>query len=313
MRKIIRLSIFLMAFVQTVFAVELTMTTSGSPGGVYNQLVGDICKLFNSSDDLGSCVTRSSSGSVENIERVNLGAADIGIVQSDVLLQEIQRGNADNVSPLMGMYIETVLLVVHRDSKIRGFTDLAEKRVNIGPSGSGIANTANFILEKAGINSSDFAAISTLSPFARETGNKLCTGELDAMFYVSGTPSKALHSLVASCDINLIGVPRELAEQIMAENKYFYSSVIPKGTYFGVNQIESIGVQAILIANNKKIDAKKGAEITKTLIDNMNQIKSNVKAMEFSDDKMFLGPQQLGVSLLKGAEDYYRQVGILKE
>lgn len=135
MRKIIRLSIFLMAFVQTVFAVELTMTTSGSPGGVYNQLVGDICKLFNSSDDLGSCVTRSSSGSVENIERVNLGAADIGIVQSDVLLQEIQRGNADNVSPLMGMYIETVLLVVHRDSKIRGFTDLAEKRVNIGPSG----------------------------------------------------------------------------------------------------------------------------------------------------------------------------------
>lgn len=313
MKKSIGLLVFIVVFAQQALAVDLTMTTSGSPGGVYNQLAGDICKLFNGDQALGSCITRSSSGSLENIQRVNAGQANLGIVQSDVLFQSIESGDADNVSPIMGLYMETFLLIASHDSNIQSFADLAEKRVNIGPTGSGIDKTSRFILEKAGVSTDSFSAISTLSPFARETGSRLCSGEIDAMFYVSGTPNNSLHSLLAGCKVRLIGVPKELAEQIIAENKYFYSSVIPAGTYFDIGKIESVGVQAILIANNKNVSEEKGKEITKVLLDNMSKIKSNIKAMELSDERIFLGPVQLDIAFLKGAEDYYREKGIMKE
>ncbi|WP_152810481.1 TAXI family TRAP transporter solute-binding subunit [Ostreibacterium oceani] len=300
--------VLLAAFTQSAHAVQITMATSGSPGGTYNRIVGDICKEINQSD-IGKCVTQPSKGSVENMQRVNDGRVNIGVVQSDVLAKEMD--NHPNVMPLMGLYTETVLIVARKDANIRSITDFTGKRINLGPEGSGVWDTSNFLLKESNVMLPDLESVSNLSPYGEDGRNGLCNGSFDALIYIGGTPALALHSIVSACEVDLIGLPDELIEKLTTEHNYFYRATIPANTYHGSPQLESIGVNAILIANKNTVSNETAGAIVGRIVEKLSDIKNNVKALGNTNAELIVSAQSI-LDFHPGAKAYFIAQGYLE-
>jgi uncharacterized protein len=99
-----------------------------------------------------------SRGSAENVRRLRSEAGvRLALVQSDVMqafLDEAAAGNADAaalVKPLravMPLYDEEIYFVARADAPFDTVADIRDKRINIGPAGSGTALTATTLYRK---------------------------------------------------------------------------------------------------------------------------------------------------------------------
>ena len=93
-----------------------------------------------------------SSGSVMTVESIQRGKADIGVASADVAFRALvgEPGGPREVrQQLRGIAIlqSTILSVLVRaNSAIRSIPDLRERRVSVGPSGTGLSMKANMVL-----------------------------------------------------------------------------------------------------------------------------------------------------------------------
>ena len=119
---------------------ELTFTTGGDQGTYYGfgtVLAGQI------SDDTDTNVTAIvGKGSKANIEAMNIGDAQLGFVQSDVMAYAYggtnlfaEEGAIDSFSTVAALYMEQVQIVT-LDPSIKSVADLAGKTVSVGETGS---------------------------------------------------------------------------------------------------------------------------------------------------------------------------------
>ncbi|WP_165741717.1 TAXI family TRAP transporter solute-binding subunit [Candidatus Thiosymbion oneisti] len=132
---------------------------------------------------------RESAGSLDNIERINSREnAAFGIVQADVLTS-IKRNPklkrvARRLRVVFPFYLEEVHVLARKE--IKTLRDLRGKRVSIGRDGSGTWLTAKNLFKILNI---DVAREEFLGTDDAIKGVLL--GNLDAMFYVAGKPTKA--------------------------------------------------------------------------------------------------------------------------
>ena len=98
----------------------------GSVTGVYFQVALQTCALINKyASEAYNCVGRPALGSVFNVNAVNRGLLDFGVVQSDRNWQALT-GNADwegkpveKLRSVFSMHPEAVLLVTRKDTGIK--------------------------------------------------------------------------------------------------------------------------------------------------------------------------------------------------
>src|SRR5215469_11267714 len=118
---------------------------TGEIGGVYYPVAKAICEvIFRELHAQGIwCSAETTPGSVYNIERVQSGELEFGIVQSDVQFAAYKGSGRWKGRPVSGLrsvlslYPELVTIVARRDANIRTLNDLAGKRVNAGVQGTG--------------------------------------------------------------------------------------------------------------------------------------------------------------------------------
>src|SRR5258708_2022524 len=77
--------------VTTVLDLPAVVIGTGSPSGIYYPLGGSVCRFFNldTPADGRRCVTAPSTGPVTNLELLQNGSIDIGIVPSDLLADAV--------------------------------------------------------------------------------------------------------------------------------------------------------------------------------------------------------------------------------
>ena len=230
---------------------ELTFTTGSETGTYYGfgtVLAGQI------SDRTDSTVTAIvGKGSKANIELMDVGDAQLGLVQSDVMSYAYEgtnlfaeKGKITSFSTVAALYMEQVQIVT-LDPSIKSVADLKGKTVSVGESGSGVYFNAIDVLAAYDLTLDDINP--TYQSFGDST-EALQDGKIDAGFIVSGAPTNAITSLATTRDVYLVELDDAHIEKLKAASPYYSKNVIPASAYGLDKDATTVAVGAVIIARN---------------------------------------------------------------
>lgn len=166
--------------------------------GTYIQIGRDLARLV--AQPAGIALEAvPSKGSAENVRRLRLEpGVRLALVQSDVMqafIDEARAGNSDAlqmIKPLrvvMPLYDEEIYFVTRADSQLTSIHEIRDKRINVGPVGSGTALTATTLYRQmfgaaiAERNASYLSNEDALLQLATDTS-------IDVAVIVTGQPAK---------------------------------------------------------------------------------------------------------------------------
>ena len=183
MRKI--LLALVLSFFYAHMAWALTIATGPSDGS-YFQIAQDIKNVAAKEGiDLQVMATK---GSLENLDLLSSGKADLAIVQldalrfiSDVVKQDLNLDVFDKIKVVLNLYPEEIHILTNKKD-IQTFYNLEGKRVSVGPPGGGTAVTAAVLF-----NIYDIKSTVSEEPF-EDAIKKIDQGSLDAVIFVGGAP-----------------------------------------------------------------------------------------------------------------------------
>ncbi len=181
---------------------KLTFTTGSETGTYYGfgtVLAGQI------SDKTDTTVTAIvGKGSKANIELMDLGDAQMGLVQSDVMAYAYngtnlfeENGKIDSFSTVASLYMEQVQIVT-LDPNIKSVADLKGKRVSVGESGSGVYFNAIDVLAVASLYMEQVQIV-TLDPNIKSVadlkGKRVSVGESGSGVYFNAIDVLAAYDM----------------------------------------------------------------------------------------------------------------------
>jgi hypothetical protein len=291
---------------------------TGSPGGAYYPLGGSICRLFNleGSREGLRCAVVPSAGPIANLAMLRDGRIDIGIMQSDILVDAVAGvGASDSVGPnpdlrmLFTGHSDAFTIVARRELGIRSAAELRGKRINMGSPGSGERVGMERILTALGASRADFAEVYELN--RAEQHRALCANELDAIIYEVAHPNGLIQDVVRSCRGVLIDLSGQAIDDMLRSHPEYERAVIPGGTYLSnSNDVRTIGVRAVVVVTTQMTDAL-AYKVTKDVFDNFADFRHLHPA--FSGLSI---PQMVDAAghapLHPGAARYYRERGWLR-
>ncbi|KAA0585926.1 TRAP transporter TAXI family solute receptor [Azospirillum lipoferum] len=176
---------------------------SGGVEGTYVRIAADLASVLDDGDTL-RVLPMLGKGSVQNLKDVVLlKGIDVGIVQSDVLAyakRERLLPNLDRrVKYIAKLYNEEMHILAGPD--VTRIEDLAGRKVNVDVQGSGTAMTASLVFDMLGIK---------VEPQANDQAlalEKLRKGEIAAMAYVAGKPTRLFRDLKAGDGLHFLSIP----------------------------------------------------------------------------------------------------------
>ncbi len=321
MKKIITLATLTagLVFGSVSSQAENTYVTIGTGGvtGVYYPTGGAICRLVNKNRPTHKirCSVESTGGSVYNLNTIRAGELDMGIVQSDWHYHAYngsskftKKGAQKDLRAVFSIHPEPFTVVARKDSGIKHFRDLKGKRVNVGNPGSGQRGTMEVVMNAYDIKMNDFSLISELK--AAEQAKALCDNKIDVMVYSVGHPSGSIKEASTSCDTVLVEVSGKEIDQLVNENSFYRSAVIPGGMYRGnKNDTATFGVGATFVSSTNTPD-KVMYQVVKSVFENFDSFKKFHPAFnELKKEQMV--KDGLSAPLHAGAKKYFKEAGLL--
>ena len=234
---------------------KLTFTTGGEAGTYYG--FGSVLAQKVSDVTSTNVTAITSGGSAANIDAIDIGDAQLGFSQSDVLayayagtrsFEEI--GAVTNFSIVAPLYMEQVQIVT-LNPDIKTVADLKGKAVSIGAAGSGVYFNAIDVLGAYDLTEDDIKP--TYQSFG-DSAEALQDGQIDAAFVVAGAPTTAITSLAASKSVYLVSLDDEHIDALIEASPFYSKAVIPADTYGMPEDATTVAVSAVVIASNDVAD-----------------------------------------------------------
>lgn len=234
---------------------SLTFTTGGETGTYYgfgSVIAGKVSDMTST-----SVKAISSGGSDANIKALQLGDAQIGFSQSDVMVYAYngERTFTEPVtdfSVVANLYMEQVQIVT-LDPNIKTVADLEGKRVSVGASGSGVYFNAVDVLGAYGLDiEKDITP--TYQDFANST-EALKDGQIDAAFVVAGAPTTAVTDLASGRDVYLVSLDQEHIDALIEASPYYSQATISKDVYGTAEDATTVAIGAVVIARDDVSEA----------------------------------------------------------
>lgn len=215
-----------------------------------------------------------TAGSMENLDKLDAGACDATIAQSDALgvWRAKNSSSSLNIEVSTVLYMETVHLICNSSAKLSKITGLTkDMTVLTGPNGSGSQVTwASFILA----DPKTYADVPTLPIGGVRAANKVKQGDdATCMLFVSGLKANSINEanvIAQTVPGRMVLVPTNDSDLLKLRTPgkkgslVYKEAVIPDGTYkgglqpsssWGSNSVDTVSVDAIFVANSKFIDA----------------------------------------------------------
>jgi TRAP transporter TAXI family solute receptor len=301
---------------------------TGAPSGTYFPLGGEMANALSNPPGSRDCakggacgvpgviaIAQASQGSVENVEAVEKGQFESALCQADVASWAYAGSNAfaktgaqQQLRALANLYSESLHIVVRADGPIHSLKDLKGKRISLGEPESGTLVDARLVLAGVGLAEKDLkASFMKLAPAAAG----LVDGTMDGFFQIAGWPVPAITELAQNTKLRLLPIPAELAERLRKKWSYLAADRIPAGSYNGIDEdVETIGIGAEWITTDKietdfayRLVKALWHESSQKMIENGHPIGKRIKLAHAIDG--------LALPLHPGAEQYYREVGLL--
>lgn len=291
----------------------MNMATGGTSGTYYgfSSVLGNV--LNEKLGDTLSITVESTGASAANIDLVDTGADQLGIVQNDVMYYaytatDMYKGKEpiNSYSAVMSCYPEYVQIIAN--SSITSIDQLKGKKVSVGDAGSGVEFNARQILAAYGIDI-EADIVKNNQSFA-DSADSLKNGTIDAAFVVAGYPTTAVSELSSTYDFNVLPVDQEHADALMGDYGFYTYGAIPANTYSCVTEdVPAVAVMATIIARN---DIPEDAiyALVKGIFDNQADITAgHAKGAELNLETAVSG---IDIPFHPGAQKYFTEVGALK-
>ena len=236
---------------------NLTFTTGGEAGTYYgfgSVIAGKVGDLTST-----TVTAISSGGSAQNIQSLEDGDAQLGFVQSDVMVYAFngertfaETGASTGFSTVANLYMEQVQIVTV-DPSIKTVDDLKGKKVSVGAAGSGVFFNAVDVLSVYGLDvEKDITP--TYQNF-NDSAEALKDAQIDAAFVVAGAPTTAVTDLASGRDISLVALDDEHITALIEACPYYSKNIISKDVYNLAEDTTTVAVGAVVVARDDVSEA----------------------------------------------------------
>ena len=185
-----------------------------------------------------------SAGSLENVERLTQGKADVAFVQSGIADPE-----TSNLASLGSLYYEPLWVFVRAKTQIKSLIEMEGKSIAIGPQGSGTRMLSLQLLKENGIGENNANLLATGGSKAADL---LLNGKVDAVFLVAAASANMVVQLNHNAKVKLLSFDR--AEAYTRRIPTLSALSLPQGSLdLGVNSptqnIKLLAATATLLVN----------------------------------------------------------------
>ncbi|MBR2572056.1 MAG: TAXI family TRAP transporter solute-binding subunit [Clostridia bacterium] len=291
---------------------ELTFTTGGTSGTYY--AFGNVLAQYVTNNSDVAVTAVAGNGSAANIDLLDIGDAQLALVQNDVAsyayngtrFEQYEGNPITSFTALAALYTETVQLITC-NPEIKSVADLKGKNVSIGSAGSGVY-----------FNALDFFAaydmtLDDINPQYLSFGDSaesLKDGKIDAAFVVAGAPTPAVTDLCTTKGAYLVALDDEHVAKLQEISGAYAKSIIPAGTYEGVDEdTVTVGIKATIIAN-EDVTEDEAYTIVSTIFENAPAItEAHAKGAELDLEYA----ATCGLPYHAGAAKYFAEKGFTVE
>lgn len=281
---------------------------AGEPSGVYLRY-GEGLAAALSADLPGTDVrVATTSGSVDNIERLVDGRAQIAFSLADTAAEAVPgrgpfRGRPAELRAVARLYTNSLHVVVPADSPVQRVADLRGRRVSVGGRGSGTEVTATRLLAVAGLSGTASPELQNLG--VQESADALAAGRLDAFFWSGGLPTSGITQLVDTTAVRLVPTDDLLAGIRDRHGEYFVEQTIPPSVYGTPGDVSTIGVPNLLLVR-ADLPRELVRRLTASLFARSAELVAAHPEARYLDQRSAITTTP--VQLHDGAAAYYRAV-----
>jgi TRAP transporter TAXI family solute receptor len=214
-----------------------------------------------------------TGGPVQNVTLVQTGDHQLGLVTMGPAY-DAWNGKSElapglehrDIRALFPMYQTPFQVVVLRSSGITSVSDLAGKRVSVGPAGGTPGTYWPQFIEALGVQ----ATISNAG--AADAAGQLADGLIDAFAFAAGVPISAFSELAAQQDVVMFGFTPEEQAKVLEAFPAMADFTIPAGTYAGHDyDQQTVALWNFAIAH-KDLPEDLAYEITKLALENNDRM-----------------------------------------
>lgn len=141
-----------------------------------------------------------SAGSLENVERLTQGKADVAFVQSGIANPENSR-----LASLGSLYYEPLWVFVRAGVDIKSLIEMKGKSIAVGAEGSGTRVLSLQLLKENGVDENNASLLATGGSKAADA---LLSGKVDAVFLVAAAHADMVWQLNRNAKVKLLNFDR---------------------------------------------------------------------------------------------------------
>jgi len=313
MRMIKYIATLLLCLSVQSFAQNISVGTGGT-GGVYYPMGGGLASILSKYVSGMSATAEVTGGSVDNLNLIGTGKPYVGFTMADAAFDAIQgTGKFTNrkteIRNLLVLYPNRMHVVTVESTGIKTIKDIKGKRISTGSPGSATEVMALRVLEAAGLEKGRDYQNERLS--VAESVNAIKDRKIDAFFWVGGLPTAGVTDLANSPGNKIVMIDND--DEVAAMNKkygnLYYTDVIPKSMYSGMQKDNKVSAVANMLVVNATMPDDQAYKIVKAIFDHQKELVAT--HTEYSN--VNLASQKLvnsSVPFHPGAIKYLKEQGV---
>ncbi len=281
------------------------------PGGAFFVVGSALAEVLQSYGPAGLQVTaEATKGTQENIRRLATGELDLALANAAISHFAVRgEGGWDRAYPIravMTLAPNVALFVTRAGSGVERLSDLAGRRVVVGPAGAGFEYFLRPILAAHGVSYDDFTPL-----YATQSGavDLLADGSADAAFLGGAVPTASITQAATSQDVRFVPFDEQARQELVAGYPFFAPVTVPAGTYRGQEEdFLGLDVGSMHLIAYETADEESVYQTTRTLWEQRERVVEKHAAGRAIQAGNVV--RDTGVPFHPGAERFYREIGI---
>ena len=222
--------------------------------GIAAEFTNDLIQRFNTALPQAHIDLRTTSGGVVVVSAVDGGQGQLGLAQSDVVYIAYRRGIERNLYPhknlraIAVLWVNTLYVLVRRDSPFQSISDLKGRRVGIILPGTSGEFSTRIVLGAHGMSYAD------VQPTFQPTGQivpKLGLGEIDAVFSANPLMLAAARALSETVPLRLLPISRTVINRLRGSYPFLKPVTVAANQLHGQSRpIETLGSEWLLVCRS---------------------------------------------------------------
>jgi TRAP transporter TAXI family solute receptor len=289
----------------------INILTAGT-GGVFYPLGGALSNIFAAKIPGTKPSVQSTKGSVENLNLLQQGRAEIAFTQGDALAFAWAgdadagfKSKFDTLRGIAAIYPSYIHIVALKESGIKTIADLKGKRLSVGAPRSGTELDTRTLLRAAGIDYKDLGKAVYL-PF-EESVDLMKNIQLDATLQVGGLGIPAVLEIANAFSVVFVEVPSGVVAKAGVP---YATGTIPKDTYRGQDSDVPTATLLNYVVTRSDLPADLVYNMTKAIFDSIPELVAAHPAA--ASIKLERALDGMPVPLHPGAQKYFREKGLIK-